>query len=634
MSDRKRSIIVFSASVALAGMLFLLGFRYLAVRLQATSGEKASYSLRLPVRGQDRLHQTMQVIDSRGRKGVMFDVFPEKGEVVETGIVRTDRTDTLWGYSGEFRFRIYHPKWYGKDVLFEDTIRLALNERFTVRLDQEILGDTGREQTIVCEIEKEDESMAKGYEAHSDFQFLVPNEFAKSGKGDLNVIIVSLDTLRADHLGCYGYERDTSPNIDEFARRSILFSDALSSSPWTTPSHQSIFTGLYPSAHQNGGLFTFNGDRRIRAESEDADFFRSQQTLTSVLRDHGYNTIAITGNGFLTSRLGFGNGFNICQESSAVGRDAATGIAESERIFTLAMEWLEENSDDKFFLFVHTYECHIPYQSEFFVSEDVRSDLNDLRMALYDGDIRTADTYFGKFLEKVDALGLTSNTLVVLLSDHGEEFGDHYTESDMIPPPSEEIPPNRNALDHGHSQYEEMIHVPLIFYIPGFEAPKTRIENQVRLIDVMPTTLDILNIEYDGPMQGVSLLELLRTGQRSDDPPSISEFNEGGPERKAIRKDGYKYIWIKHPDDCKRNCFKNLARHELFDLRKDPDEMNNIFLPNEQLSKEYHKILMKQLEESRGINEMLRAGFSSSGRATGEIDKNVSDSLKALGYLQ
>jgi arylsulfatase A-like enzyme len=639
MLDSTRSRLALLAVITFGGALCLLGVRYLGGRPPIRAEEGAGFYIRLPDQGDERLHQTMKVVEPQGRGGVAFDVPADETGIVEVGVVRTDRTESYWGYSGKFRFSVYRSRWYGKETLFEEIRSFALNERFTVRLDESMLGDADRPRTIVCEIEKADKDKAEGYEAYADFKFLVPNRFDRRAENDLNVVLISLDTLRADHLGCYGYERDTSPNIDAFAGRGVRFSDAVSSSPWTTPSHQSIFTGLHPSAHQNAGVFTFKDGRRIQVEPEDIEFFRSQNSLAEVLRENGYYTMAVTAGGFVSSEVGFGNGFNVYREYSAKpGADETGGVAdakapESERIFDMALKWLEDNSGHKFFMFLHTYECHIPYESAFFVSEGMRSNPNELRKALYDGDIRTADTHFGRFMDRLDSLGMMSNTMVIFLSDHGEEFGDHYTEPDMDPPPSEVAPPESNALDHGHSQYEEMIHVPLIFYVPGLEAPEAVIENQVRLIDVMPTVIDVLNLKYEGPLQGGSLLDLMETGKRDADPPAISEFTEGGPERKAIRKDGYKYIWMRYHDDCMHYCFNDMAQYELFDLRNDPAETNNIFDANGPLADEYHEILKKQVDDSHEINRGLRSGFSFSGRAKGEIDEDVMENLKALGYL-
>jgi arylsulfatase A-like enzyme len=633
MPSGKRSKFMIAAIVVLAAALCLVSVRHLIV------SDKGGFPscLRLPLKGEEQLHQTIQVVERLEDDNVSFEVSAGKNRMIEAGIVRTDKTDSHWGYSGKFRFKIYRPKLFRNEVLFETTRSFRLNERFAVSLDESVLGAEDLRQTIVCEIEKEDEDKAKGYEAHSDFKFLVPNEFSKRSGDELNVIIVSFDTLRADHLGCYGYERNTSVNIDAFAERNILFSQAFSPSPWTTPAHQSIFTGLYPSAHQNGGVFTFKDNRRTQAVPDDIDFFRSQKTLAGVLKENGYYTTAITAGGFISSELGFGDGFNVYQEYTAKSAASEShderAEGDSEQIFDLGIKWIEENTDTKFFMFLHTYECHIPYENTFFVPKGVRLDPAEQRIALYDGDIRSADIQFGRLMKKLDTMGLLSNTLVVFLSDHGEEFYDHYTEADVNRPLRGKAAPRTNALDHGHSQYEEMIHVPLILHIPGFTPAKAVIDNQVRLIDVMPTIFDALGIRYGGPMQGVSLLELMRTGERSDDLPSISEFNEGGPERKAIRAGGYKYIWVERPDDCMHYCFNDLAQHELFDLREDPDERNNIYQSNETLAQEYHGILNKQLRTSQEINKKLRAGFTSTGQTKGEIDKDVMENLKALGYL-
>ena len=601
-----------------------------------TGGEASMRRLRLPVSGESHAYQTFLATEELDAGRMKFDL-PKtagtKGSAVEVGLVRVDNTASLWGYSGEFKFSVHAGTGFGKKTILDATRKFSLNERVIFRIEELPEGA----DAIVCEIEKADKGKAEGYEAFRDFRFLAPNLITQRAPRDLdNVIIVSLDTLRPDHLGCYGYRRDTSPNIDAFASRSVLFADAVSPSPWTTPSHFGLFTALNPSAHQNARAFTIEGGKRRQVTAEDLAFFNAQTTLARVLRNSGYYTVAFTGGGSVSSEFGFANGFNLYREYSSYTNTVSPTRAwahenDTEKIFDAASRWLDENKETKFFLFLHTFECHTPYENDFFVSDG--ASLIEHRTALYDGDIRTADSYFGRLMEKLGSLGLDSNTIIVLTSDHGDDFYDHYRESDIVPEYEEPIVPQISVVDHAHSLYEELLRVPLIVSAPGIEPATLRIGNQVRLIDVMPTILEIVGVEYGGPAQGVSLVELMKTGVRKTDPAALGEFTELGPERKSIRKDGYKYIWIEDPNEALHNTYKNLRRHELFDLKADPGEQTNLYEEKPHLAAEYHKLLLKELEASQAINKALRKNYRPSGGKEIEIDEDVLNNLRALGYL-
>ncbi len=591
---------------------------------------------RFPVYGEDHAYQTFQVAHPVGKKRMRFEVPVREGETIEVGLIRTADTSSYYApFSGKIRFRVYREKWPRNEILLESVRKVAVGERVSFEIDGARLGggDTPREITV--EVDKEERGEAKGYEPYRDFAFLVPSVRNKRRPGEFNVILVSFDTLRADHLGCYGYERDTSPNVDKFAQQGILFTQAISPSCWTIPAHYSLFTSLYPSAHQNNDYPTVHQND---GWSEYYHFLYSHKTLAGALRKNGYYTIGITNGGYVSSEFGFGNGFNMYKEYLSIMEILSperqwTYEYDSKKIFGEATKWLEENGDTKFFMFLHTFECHIPYEHTFFVSEKVTDSLIEHRKALYDGDIRYADSCFGELMEKLRSLGLMSNTIIIFLSDHGEDFYDHYREADIIPPYTKQIIPQLSDVDHAHSLYDELVHVPLIFYVPGLEAKKKTVENQVRLIDIMPTILDILNVTYDGPVQGTSLLELMRTGERDEDPPAISESTVVGPERRSIRKDGYKYIWIEKPNEIHMYTFRGIRRHELFDLRKDPGEKHDICGENRELAEKYHGMLEEQLQESLSIGKALRQNYEPVEHTKKEIDGELIDNLRALGYM-
>jgi len=607
----RQKIVILAALILAVTAFALLGYRHMQDG-PLKKGEAGVPKLaRFPVYGEDYSHQTFETVNPMNGKSMSFEVKLKEGSVLEVGVVRVQDTAYYWSYPGKFRFRVYRESGFRKETLFETVRMFAVNERASFQIKAKTFAKETGHQVIVCEIEKEGRDKAKGYEAYKDFKFLVPVTFDRRMAGDFNVLLISFDTLRADHLGCYGYQRDTSPNIDAFAEEGIRFSQAISPAPWTTPAHFSLLTALYPSAHQN-------------RKALEVPPYLLDRTLVNTFRENGYYTLAITGGVLISSEFGFASGFNVYREyASFTSVEPPSTQDDTRKIFDEAITWLTEHADTKFLMFLHNYECHSPFESDIFVSEEVGDDPIEQRIARYDGDIRHADSHFGRLIRKLDSLNLMSNTIVVVLSDHGEDFHDHYRESDTI-----------RLVAHGHSLYDELIRVPLIFHVPGLRPAWNVLENQVGLIDVMPTILDYLNMEYEGLVQGTSLLGLMRTGMRETDPPAISEFTCMGPYRTSIRKDGYKYIWIHDANEILNSAFKGLTQYEMFDLRDDPAEKANIFEQNRQLAHEYHKILEDQLEASRAIYGTLRGEHRPEKEKQTEIGTDVAEALKALGYLQ
>ena len=350
-----------------------------------------------------------------------------------------------------------------------------------------------------------------------------------------NVLLISIDTLRADHLSCYGYHRRTSPNIDKLAQEGILFKNTFSQCSWTIPSHGSIFTSKLP--HRHGGTI----DTAPGGTWHPLPF--SNLTLAEILRENGYITAAFTSAGYMITRNGLHQGFDLYYNDSGPGWDPALS---TERLVEKTSNWLKRNHYTPFFLFFHIFEVHTPYMRQYFTAGLERGRLSDTvehyrdsnylkeatdaekkyTIALYDGDIYYADRYIGMLLETLSQLGLSDNTIIVLTSDHGEEFWEHY--------------PQR-AANHGHSGYDELLHVPLIFVFPEMKDKGKIIENQVRLLDIFPTILSALSIKYDKKgIDGKSLLPMINGGSKKEDLVVYSEDLHCGPERKAIRTKGYK----------------------------------------------------------------------------------------------
>ena len=319
-----------------------------------------------------------------------------------------------------------------------------------------------------------------------------------------NLLIVSLDTLRARNVGAYGYARDTTPFFDAFARRGTLFETAITTSVTTGPSHMSLFTGLYPVNH---GM-------RSGKEFKHPDAV----TLTTLLRDTGYHTAAFTENGFLVRRFGFGQGFSEYTENKGTRR-ATPG--EIRVTFPQATRWIEKRAREPFFAFVHTYEVHSPFwppapYSKLFEGDGLPGADTQLMVDArdnYDREIRFVDDMLRELLESLEAQGVLERTLVVVVSDHGEEFHEH------------------GRYQHGGAVYEEALRIPLVVVGPGVRADR-RIRAQVSLIDVFPTVLDLLGVESAEPLDGVSLAPALRGGA---EPPERTLFAEANAPKRWIR---------------------------------------------------------------------------------------------------
>jgi len=396
----------------------------------------------------------------------------------------------------------------------------------------------------------------------------------------LNVLVIAIDTLRADHLGCYGYKRSTSPMIDALASRGVLVERAVSQAPWTLPSFASIFTSLYPSQH---GAATV--DSRIRQEIP---------TLASILAEHGYLTAALVNAPLLQPEYGMATGFDFYDAPPP------DSIRTAGRITEDALSWLGDNKKQAFFLFVHYFDPHLSYappapfdrmfgggytgsiQGSFDLdhfsstnSRDIRREIESLSradrdriVALYDGEIAFTDSAVGALLDGLKAHNLEQRTLVVLLSDHGEEFFDH------------------GGLDHGHTLFDELLSVPLIFSLPGTLPVESRLEGQARLIDVAPTVLDILGMEPPEHFEGMSLrpwiggdVSTLASGPGGEDQGGLAPPDEGKllPQAdayaEALRRNNTLRCISSYPWKLVLDTRTN--ERSLFNLEEDPGEQHS-----------------------------------------------------------
>ncbi|MCZ6597984.1 MAG: sulfatase [Planctomycetota bacterium] len=323
----------------------------------------------------------------------------------------------------------------------------------------------------------------------------------KGGEVPPNILFLSVDTLRADHLGIYGYVRPTSPNIDAWAEDAVVFDDAQAAASWTLPGLASVMTSFYSSTHK---CWTF-------ASRLDPSF----TTLAEILRDHGYDTMAVTSHVFLARRYGLQQGFvHFDDEFAHPVMDPPQAIT-SERVSDKGIRFLRQKAAAKdgtpWMLWLHYFDPHGVYKPHEGISE--RFGLTE-EVDLYDGEIAFTDMHVGRVLDTLRELGLEQDTIVVFFSDHGEEFLDH------------------GALRHGHTLYGELVRVPLIVKAPG-TSPR-RVRGLVRTVDVMPTVLELVGLagppddmrDTDGTadIEGVSLVPLLRGREIEEELVALAEI--------------------------------------------------------------------------------------------------------------
>jgi arylsulfatase len=436
--------------------------------------------------------------------------------------------------------------------------------------------------------------------------------------GERNVILVSLDTLRADRLNAYGYERHiTSPNLDALANKGARFEAAYSNSPWTTPSHMSLFTSLYPSAHG------FDAPIRKVLKQQLPFLDASVPTLPEFLRDAGFINAAITGGATITGRYGFERGFHayadlIIKEGAHLQEEVAASKA-----------WITRHRDRRFFFFLHTFEIHTPYMNRGYANEVEGAGGSDREVmnARYSGDLFYTDGLMGGFFDFLKEQGLYDESIIVIFSDHGENLHDRFLDSDRP-----------YGKGHGYQLHEEMLHVPLIIVAPGLIAPGRVIEAQVESIDILPTLLSLLGIDAGGAeFQGRDLSPSLLGGTPLEEAPIFASATIYGPERKSVRTQDMKYVWIEDrgPDPDREIPFQgyvwdwsDLPEHELFDLQNDPLEANNLAEGQPESVERLNRLVSEQ--EAR--NQSLRKQLDTSGKAASE-ELDV-EALRALGYVE
>jgi Flp pilus assembly protein TadD len=387
------------------------------------------------------------------------------------------------------------------------------------------------------------------------------------------VILISVDTLRADHLSCYQPGRPPTPQIDSLAKQGTLFSQVSTPFPLTLPAHTAMLTSTYPFA---------NG-----VEDNGVPLKPSTQTLATILKAAGYRTAAFVASFVLDRRFGLNRGFDVYDGPPDVHSKVTAGPVERKRpgaqVTQAAMRWLEQNSGAPFFLFLHLYDLHLPY--------DLPQD-STLRHGEtgYTAELAYEDRVLGDFLAFLQRRGLTQKALIVFVSDHGEALGEH------------------GESTHGYFVYQTTLHVPLIMHWPaGFQrAPRERIDEPGSLIDVAPTILDAIGVVRPGAMRGRSLLQSSGSGEVYSE--SIYARNHFAcATLRSLRVGRYKFIETPRP--------------ELYDLSSDPNERRDLCGQQRQ----------KALEMSDRI-AALRRGTAGQTAKPSSAHPDSFAALRSLGY--
>jgi arylsulfatase A-like enzyme len=413
-----------------------------------------------------------------------------------------------------------------------------------------------------------------------------------------NVILVSLDTLRADHLGVYGCDLPTTPLLDHLATEGTLFEHALTTYPSTTVAHMSMLTGLYPVAHGVIGP--------LKA------LHPAIPTLAELLLAQGYETAAVTEDGMISVASGFARGFTYYREfKGATPADTAGHVAD---VVNVGLGWIAEHREAPFFVFLHTYQVHGPYTPppEFDLFKTYRKDGQERPITpetpeeirsryLYAGEVRYTDSEIGRLLEGLAKLGEAERTVVIVTADHGESF--RYRDG---------------LLGHGWTVYEDVMRVPLIVRAPGLVPAGRRVPPPVSLVDVVPTVLDLAGVPIPSSLDGQSLVPLMRDdgAPAFGDRPVYGEVRVGGRRLVAAQLGPRKWIM---------DAINGGGRVYL--PAEDPAEDHDLATP--ELLTEGGNLLARYEHLKEQIAQRL--GLTTPGAAV--PDQRTTDKLKALGYV-
>lgn len=415
-----------------------------------------------------------------------------------------------------------------------------------------------------------------------------------------NVLLLTVDTLRADRLGAYGYERPTSPAIDRFAETATVFEHAQAQASWTLPSLASLMTGLYSSTH---GCWHF----RTRLES-------SFTTLAESLRNSGYDTAAVANHVFLGRPYGLQQGFTHFDDE-LVDRSEREGIhltVTSEDVAEKALHWLDNQAQvsdgPPWLLWAHFFDPHNEYLFHEGVSEPF-AEPGGAPADLYDGEVAFTDRSVGRVLERLESLGLARDTIVVLVADHGEAFGEH------------------QRIHHSDTLYGELVQVPLVIRVPG--AAPSRVSTPVQTADVFPTLAELVGLPRPD-VAGRSLAAAVR-GEPLAEEPVLSEVMAPGyvpgappPERttavrttvRSVTLGGWKLIE------------QDSGLLELYDLAGDPGELHDL------AESEPERVASMRVALGARVAAAVERGAGYERSPEMQLSADQLAALKALGYVE
>lgn len=454
-----------------------------------------------------------------------------------------------------------------------------------------------------------------------------------------NILLIIMDATRAKNLSCYGYHRPTTPNLERFAERCVVYETAISAAGWSLPSHASIFTGLYPSRHG--------------AHEQHKHLAPEYPTMAEQLCSRGYCTLAFCHNPYVGPATGLDRGFEWFNNDFGsipislwkISRKISNGFARvlgqrdsgarhtNKQVHTTLRRL--QADDRPFFMFIHYEEPHGPYhpprkynrylpngvspkeakqvnqdQWKYLIAPSSMAERDfEILTALYDGEITYLDSRIAEVLGWIEELGILDRTMVIITADHGENIGDH------------------ESMAHKYCLYDTLLHVPLIIHYPRGIATPGRVEHQVQTLDLLPTILAMLgdtSSETYRSLQGHDLLSSTKHGFTIAEQahPDLTTFYKRFPgvdvsrydrALKMIRTDRYKYIWVSD------------GNHELYDLQADPDEQRNIIAECSDIAGD----LDRRLTEWRNSFDEAPPSYEVS-----EFEEQVKARLRALGYLE
>jgi len=429
-----------------------------------------------------------------------------------------------------------------------------------------------------------------------------------------NVVLISIDSLRADHMSVYGYPRPTTPQLEALARDGVVFERCSSTTSWTLPAHMSLLTGRSLLGHGVVG-----DDRRLSAEVP---------TLAGAMSAAGYATAAVVSAPYVESRFGFDHGFDHYDDetvSFATNNESYKSVTAG-LVNDAAEQWISANRDRRFFLFLHYWDVHYDYApgspydkmfdpdyagdvsgENFYFNDAVNSHMDradlDHVVALYDGEIRLVDDHIGGIRQMLQRQGLSGRTLIVVTADHGEEFFDH------------------GRKGHHRTLYEEVLHVPLIIYVPGLEVASPRLATEASIIDIMPTVLSLTGVAAPPGLEGLDFSRAISAGDSTPTREIVAELyrKRSLNVQVALRRNDEKII--------------HHFNHRLlqsYDLRVDAVESDERGLAASTTTDLTESMAQWLNQRWRLFSRRIRV----EGVESSELDQSTQEALRSLGYIQ